>query len=128
MKDSRDGALLGLRRWIVPLPRAVWRSQVEQAAKQTQASLGFMSADYHLVRNFVVREIPRTSAPLPPEFIARELELPVERVISILDDLERRLTFLFRDREGAVVWAYPVTADVTPHRVTISTGETVYAA
>jgi hypothetical protein len=38
------------------------------------------------------------------------------------------MTFLFRNEEGAVTWAYPVTVERTPHRVSLSTGEQVYAA
>jgi hypothetical protein len=80
------------------------------------------------VREFVVTEIPRAGAPLPPEAIARALDLEPERVVALLDDLERNMTFLFRNEQGAVAWAYPVTADVTPHRARLSSGELVYAA
>ncbi len=47
---------------------------------------------------------------------------------AILDELERNKTYLFRDAQGAVLWAYPVTAEPTPHPVTFSTGERIYAA
>jgi len=49
-------------------------------------------------------------------------------VNTILEDLERHMTFLFRNDDGAVIWAYPVTVDRTPHHVKLSTGEQVYAA
>jgi hypothetical protein len=45
-----------------------------------------------------------------------------------LTDLEARKIFLFRDGEGSVVWAYPVTAEQTPHRIRFRSGETLYAA
>jgi hypothetical protein len=38
------------------------------------------------------------------------------------------LTFLFRNEQGAVAWAYPVTTDTTQHDVTFSTGEQLHAA
>jgi hypothetical protein len=95
---------------------------------QDQADLAFMTAEHHLVRDFVVREMPRFNRPLPPELIAAELGLPLERVCSILDELERNMTFLFRNPERAVTWAYPVTVDKTPHQVTFSTGEKLHAA
>jgi len=66
--------------------------------------------------------------PLTPEFIARELSLPLDRVILILDELEAHMTFLFRSEGRAVTWAYPVTVERTPHRVTFSSGEQIYAA
>jgi hypothetical protein len=87
-----------------------------------------MSAEHHLVRNFVVSELPRIGRPLSPELIAQRLDLPEARVRIILEDLEKHLTFLFRNAQGAVAWAYPVTTDQTPHRVTFSTGEQIHAA
>ena len=56
------------------------------------------------------------------------LNMELNCVVSILDELERKLTFLYRDGAGAVVWAYPVTVEQTPHRITFSTGEQIYAA
>jgi len=54
--------------------------------------------------------------------------LPVSRVIAALDHLEKRMTFLFRNASGDVLWAYPVTVHKTPHRITFSTGEKLFAA
>jgi hypothetical protein len=113
---------------MIPIPRGVWQRQVAGKARAARERLGFMSEDHHRVRDFVVREIPRVGEPLSPELIARELELPVERVRIILDELEKRLTFLFRNDAGAVVWAYPVTGDPTPHAAVLSTGERIHAA
>jgi hypothetical protein len=87
-----------------------------------------MSPEHHRVRNLVVRELPRLGKPIAPEWITRELNLPTKKIIALLDDLEKHLTFLFRNAEGAVVWAYPVTVAETPHRVTLSTGEQTFAA
>ncbi len=123
-----DNMLMGWGKHMLPIPRAIWKNQVAQNAKRTAESLGFMSADHHRVRNLVVLEIPRAGNPLPPEFIAAKLDLPLVRVIALLDDLEKHMTFLFRNERGEVVWAYPVTAEKTPHRVTFSTGEQIYAA
>ena len=123
-----DSLLLGLWRCLLPLPPAVWKGEVSKGAQDTVRRLGFMSEEHHLARDFVVRELPRLGQPLSPGFIAQELELPEARVVALLDELEKNMTFLFRDQEGAVTWAYPVTVDRTPHRVTFSTGEQVYAA
>ena len=122
-----NAVLLGVWRMMISVPPALWQSQL---AKETQgeADLAFMTADHHRVRDFVVREMPRVGKPLPPELIAAELGLPLERVGSILEELERNMTFLFRNPAGAVTWAYPVTVDQTPHQVTFSSGEKLYAA
>jgi hypothetical protein len=87
-----------------------------------------MSDEHHLVREFAVRELPQVGEPLSPEFIAEEVDLPVARAKSILDDLDKHMSFVCRNAEGAVVWAYPVTAERTPHHVTFSTGEQVHSA
>jgi hypothetical protein len=49
-------------------------------------------------------------------------------VVLFLDELEQHMTFLFRNAQGDVVWAYPVTVEQTPHRITFDTGEQLYAA
>ena len=121
--SDEDSLLLGVWRYLVPIPRAVWQSQVSG-----DTDLDFMSEEHHLVRDFVVVEIPRVGEPLMPGFIAQELSLSRPQVVSILNDLEAHMTFLFRNEQGAVTWAYPVTVDQTPHRVTFSTGEQVNAA
>jgi hypothetical protein len=120
--------LVGLWRTMIPIPRMVWHGQVSKNAQHTEAGLDFMSREHHLVRDFAVRELPRVGEPLTPAFIAQALALPVDRVNIILDELEKHLTFLYRNEEGAVIWAYPVTVDQTPHRVTFSSGEQIYAA
>lgn len=118
-----DSLLLGLWRYLLPIPRPIWQSQV-----QGDSDLDFMSEEHHAVRDFSVLELPRVGKPLAPEFIAQELDLSLPQVVGILDDLEAHMTFLFRNEQGAVAWAYPVTADRTPHHVTFSTGEQIYAA
>lgn len=124
----KDSLLLGLWRHLIPVPRGIWQRQIEGSGEHTEANLGFMSEEHHLIRNFVVRELPRVGKPLTSQFIAQKLNMDVRQVTSILDDLENHMTFLFRGDGKAVTWAYPVTTDVTPHRVTLSTGEQVHAA
>ena len=91
-------------------------------------NMSFMTPEHHAVRNFVVSELPRAGKALPPEYIAHKLGLPLAQVAQILDDLEKHLVYLFRNPQGEVAWAYPVTVDPTPHRVTFSSGEKIYAA
>lgn len=124
--DSR--LLLGLWRAMVPLPRALWQRVIFQEVRKTEKRLDFMTPEHRTVHHFVVGELPRAGKPLSPRVVAQGVGLPVERVNVILRELETNMTFLFRNEQGAVAWAYPVTADETPHRVTLSTGEQVYAA
>lgn len=118
-----DPLLLGIRRSTIALPRWIWQRQVHGGKM-----LGFMTEDHRRIRNWVVTELPRAGEPLAPERIAQQLNLPLDRVVSIVDDLEKRMTFVFRNAEGAVEWAYPVTAAQTPHRMTCSSGERFHAA
>ena len=118
-----DSLLLGLGRWMIPIPPAVWRRLIAATARKARAGLGFMSEDHHRVRDFAVTELPRAGTPLAPEGIAEQLGLGVDRVRVILAELEKRLTFLVRNAHGSVTWAYPVTVDETPHRASFSTGE-----
>ena len=118
-----NNLLLGVSRYLLPIPRFVWQRQVRGAA-----NLAFMSTDHQRVRDFVVLEIPKTGKPLSPACIAQALSLPTDRVGVILDELEQHLTFLFRNSQGEVEWAYPVTAASTPHHIAFSSGERIDAA
>ena len=120
--------LLGLWRFWLRIPRRIWQQEVTRSARAAEKSLAFMTADHHKIRDFVVRELPRFAKPIPPETIAQSLNMDLEQVIPILNELEKNLTFLYRREGGAVTWAYPVTAEQTPHRITFSTGEDIYAA
>jgi hypothetical protein len=124
----KDSALLGIRRWMVPIPRFIWQRQVRSTARKTRARLASLPDEHTVLHYFCVSELPRAGEPLAPTYIAEKLRRPVERVSALLEDLEKRMTFLYRDVRGAVAWAYPVTADETPHRVTFDTGEQIHAA
>ncbi len=119
----KDNLLLGISRYLLPIPRFIWQRQV-----RGDAQLNFMTDDHHRVRDYVVMQIPKTGQPLSPDCIAQALDLPPDRVSAILDDLEKHLTFLFRNPQGEVEWAYPVTAARTPHHVAFSSGERIDAA
>jgi len=119
---------MGTGRHMLRIPGLLWKRRVVARSKHTRASLGFMSEEHHLVREYALRALPRAGAPLSPDLIARELDLPLELVNAVLDDLEKHLTFIRRNADGAVEWAYPVTAFQTPHEVTFSTGERLYSA
>ena len=110
------------------IPRELWAQHVQQTAKEIPKVLDFMTKDHHLMRYFVVRELPRIGKPIPPALIAEKLNLSYSKTNDILDVLEKNLFFLVRNDKGEVLWAYPVTADHTPHHMTFSTGESINAA
>lgn len=125
-----DRIMLGLWKYMLSIPPFLVdpKKQVAREKARFEAAGGFMTEEHRRVHHFAVRELPNTGKPLSPDTIARNLGLSPERVVSLLTDLEKHMTFLFRNKQGEVTWAYPVTVDKTPHHVTFSTGEQVYAA
>lgn len=113
---------------MLRIPRAIWQQEIARSARAAEGSLNFMTRDHHRVRDFVVREMPRLGKPISPSLISKALKIEPEITNSILDELEEKLTFLFRNQGGSVTWAYPVTVTQTPHRITFSSGEQIYAA
>jgi hypothetical protein len=120
--------LMGHGSQLTEISRKEWEEGLSHFPQHNQTRLGFMSEQHHIVRNFVVRELPRKGQPIQPDFISYSLKLPLSRVNTLLDDLEKNLFFLVRDRQGAVSWAYPVTVEKTPHDLVFSTGERLYGA
>jgi hypothetical protein len=128
MNTISETILLGRGRQILEIPRSTWEGHLAAAPQHTQARFKFMTPDHHRVRYFVVSELAQQGEPIEPGTISQELHLTADHTASILDDLEHNLFFLVRNAAGAVSWAYPVTVEPTPHRLSFSTGERLYAA
>ena len=124
-----DRILIGRGKQIHTVPAATWRKHLEAARSHAPNRLSFMTVDHHRVRNFVVRELPHNQGrPLRPEDISRRLDLPLDRVVVLLAELQQRLFFLVLNDAGDVSWAFPVTAERTPHSLRFSSGEEIWAA
>jgi len=119
--------LLGVGRRMVAVPEWLFRRMVQRDAKKL-ARRRPLGPDHRRVQHFAVREIPRRREPIAPEVIAAELDLSIDRVTEILGDLERRMTFLYRRGGEDVNWAYPVSAEETPHQIRIDGGAAFSAA
>jgi len=124
----KNKLMLGLWRYIINVPPFLWQKQIAQGKRKFEKEHGTLSEEKRLIHHFVVKELPCNGKPLSPELISDKLGFPVDRVKNALDYLEKRMTFLYRNEDGDVVWAYPVTVDKTPHRITFNTGEKLYAA
>ena len=120
--------LLGFKRQMVPIPWFLFTRVLQRQAKKTKRILGCLNEEHRRVHHFVVKKLPSLARPMPPDYIADRLKLDKARVIQILDELERRLIFLFRPGGRDVVWAYPITAEPTPHKLAFSSGERLWAA
>jgi len=124
----KDHVLLGRDHQIELLSQAAWESELAKAPEFCAARLRFMGKDHHRVRYFVVEELARRNRPLSINTMAQSLQLTPEAVTEIVSELERNLFFLVRNEAGEVSWAYPVTVEQTPHRLTFSTGERLHGA
>ena len=120
--------LLGFKRHMLPIPWGLFRRAAPREARKTQRALGGLDDEQRRVHHFVVRELPRLGQPMSPDHVAAALQMDLARVVEILDELERRLIYLYRPMGRDVVWAYPVTAEPTPHRLAFSSGERLWAA
>jgi hypothetical protein len=118
----------GFWRYMINVPPSLWKKEVAKHERKVKAKLAFMSNDHRRVHHWVVKELPTAGKPLSPKTISEKLDLPGNRVAVVLDDLEKNMTFLFRNADGHVIWAYPVTVEKTPHHLTFSSGEQIYAA
>ena len=120
--------LVGVGREIRTEPDDAFRQSIKGLPERMTSRLAFMTRHHHLVRDFVVREMPRQKRPITALGIAKVTGLALPEVSSILSDLEQNLFFLVRDSEGKVAWAFPVTTSVTPHQLSFSTGEKIFGA
>jgi len=121
--------LAGSRGTINRVPDTGFKAALAKVPERFTAKLAFMTPEHHLVRNFVVREMPRENGrPIQVARLAATLGLPLARVRRIVEELERHLFFLVRNEMGDISWAFPVTTDRTPHRLRFSTGERAYGA
>jgi len=120
--------LLGRDQRILEIPQATWKQHLTQIPGHSQTRLSFMTDAHHQIRSFVVKEMVNRQKPIEPEFISEKLNMPLVRVKTILEELERKLFFLVQNEQGAVAWAYPMTVETTPHRLDFNSGERLYGA
>ena len=128
-KLDTNTILVGTREIINRVSDTDFKAALAKIPDQFAARLAFMTPEHHLVRNFVVRELPRENGrPIKVDRLAATLGLPLPKVHAIVEELERHLFFLVRNEAGEISWAFPVTTEPTPHRLKFSTGERAYGA
>ena len=122
-----ERVLLGVGRRMFPIPEVLFRAGVRRDSGKL-ARRPQLEPNERRVHHHAVRQIPDRRAPIPPQAFADELNLELDEVVRILDELELRMTYLCRRGGEDVVWAYPVTADQTVHRVRMEGGAPFSAA
>ncbi len=101
----------------------------EHVTKRMPGRLAFMMPAHHRVRNAAVLGLPRNGGrPLSMTQLAEAAGLPEGETRAIAAELERNLFFVVRGDADHVSWAFPVTSDVTPHRVEFDSGESIFGA
>ncbi len=124
-----DRVLIGGGEKIYEIPAENWRKHLTEGREHMLVRSDFMTEDHQRVRNFAVRELPRNQGKaLSAAEISRRLDLSLDRVVTILEELQKNLFFLVLNEVGEVSWAFPVTSDRTPHRLSFKSGEYVFAA
>jgi len=125
----QDTILIGKQEKIISISADMWRQHLAMAQQHGSSRLSFMTEDHRRIRNFVVSELPRNAGkPLAAEAISSRLTIPFDRVVEILAELQKRLVFLVLNDAGEVSWAFPVTSHRTPHLLSFSSGEQIFAA
>jgi hypothetical protein len=128
-KPDANTLLVGTRETISRVPDTGLKAALAKLPESFAARLAFMTPEHHLVRNFAVRELPfENGRPIKLDRLAITLGLSIKRVQTIVEELERHLFFLVRNEVGDISWAFPVTSEPTPHRLTFSTGEQSHGA
>jgi hypothetical protein len=123
----KNTILLGRGKGIQEVPADDWRKAHDQIDMTDR--IGFMTPEHHRVRYTAVRDLPMNGGkPLSPSDLVEKTGFHLQRLEKILEELEKGLFFLVRNDAGDVSWAYPVTTDRTPHRLTFSTGERLFGA
>jgi hypothetical protein len=123
-----DTVLIGRGDTISRIPQADWEQELRSAPEGISQRLAFMSNEHHLVRNFVVQELPRLGRSISLSAISHALGISRTRTSAIVEDLERNLFFLVRAGGEEISWAFPVTVEETGHHLVFSTGERLDAA
>ncbi len=125
---SDASVLVGRGPRMETIPEATFWSELQDHLPRARRRFDDLPALHRAVRRAAVLELVRSGRPVPPQAVAAAVGAPVDDVQDALAELERRLFFLVRDAAGDVSWAFPVTADATPHRLAFSSGERLYGA
>ena len=85
--------LIGIWNKIIPAPMFMLIMETTRMAKTMKVKMAKMTEEKKRIHHFVVRELPNAGQPVSLAFIARELEMPVDRVSALVDEMEKDKTF-----------------------------------
>jgi len=102
---------------ITSIPEPAWIEELMAAPPHIARRLEFMTPDHHRIRNLAVTQIAAGKGPVRVDWLAARLAMTPIEIDARLDELEQGLFFVVRDPEGRVNWAFPFSAEETPHLV-----------
>jgi len=85
-----------------------------------------LTATERLARNYIMESIINSAAPFKVDSLHQGLNTQPDDVRTIVDSLVDKRSVV-RDELGDIVFAYPVSALPTAHRVTLQDGRQLYA-
>ena len=104
-----DLILMGRGASIENIPLRDWERELSATPEHIARRLEFMSCDHHLVRNFVVRELPRLGRPISLAEISHALHLTRELYVErddFMEDAPKKFFRLSLGREVRLRYAY----------------------
>ena len=127
-KSLQKKAFLGLSRFFIPLPDALFKSEIQKSARAICRETAHLVDDERRLHRFVVNTITRTNQDVPLDLIERQLDLSADRVLEIVEKLEDLKVFFYRYNSPGINWAYPVTTEDRVYKLTFSDGKRCTAA
>ena len=121
-------AFLGLGRLFIPLPNALFKSEIQKSARAICRETAHLTEEERRLHRFVVSTISQTNQDVPLDLIERQLDLPADQVLEIVEKLEDLKVFFYRYNSPGINWAYPVTAEDRIYQLTFSDGKGCTAA
>ena len=121
-------AFLSLDKWLIPIPAFMIRNDVRSSGDLICQETRVVTDLERQVQFYVVQRISDTNQPVLPEDISTDLNIPLDKVISIIEKLESLKVFFYRYNSPGINWAYPVTSDEREYKLTFDDGKKCTAA
>ena len=129
MKNNLKHKLyMGFRGFMMRIPPLLSEKGAKKGEKGARANADCLSKEERRVHHFIVMKMAVVKAPITPELISNELNIPNETVHEIINKLENLKTFIYRSDGKGINWAYPISLENTGFKMTASSGEQFFAA
>ena len=126
--DVKHKLFMGFRGFLMKIPPLLSEKGARKGEKGAKANAATLSVEERQVHHFIVKKMAVVDAPITDELIAEELGMSNERVLEIIDKLEKLKTFVYRSDGKGINWAYPLSLEDTGFKITASSGEQFFAA